>query len=293
MTTRESQALVRSAFQLARELGIATLVVQADERRGVQDVDRIRTTERIVWLTRDERAAPLTKRAADAVIRLPESTLTRLSQLKIGMLEATMSGAVGPDERVVCLSGVAGSARLDTLLLANPQRDLPWPDRHHLERMRRLGGHRHVARLLDIALRLAAEGREGRSVGTIFVLGDGEALAPHLRQLVLNPLQGHARRKRTIHRPEFFETLRELAALDGAFVVDDLGVVVSAGTYLDAPVRRTRLRHGYGARHAAAQAVTAVANAISIVVSASSSTVTLFHEGATILELERPEPSGR
>lgn len=288
---RESQALVQAAFELARSLGITTIVVEVDELRGVPDVDRIRTNERIIWLTRPADAVPIPNHPADAVIRLPESTLTRLSQLKIGMLEAMLSGVLKPDERTVCLSGAPGAARLDTLLLADPRHDLPWPARHRLERMRRFGGHRHVTRLLDIALRLAAEGREGRSVGTIFVMGDSDALAPHLRQLVLNPLEGHPRRKRTIHRPEFFETIRELAALDGAFVVDDLGVVVSAGTYIDASVRRTRLRHGYGARHAAAQAVTAVSSAISIVVSASSSSVTLFHEGAAILELERPEPS--
>ena len=76
----------------------------------------------------------------------------------------------------------------------------------------------------------------------------------HLRQLMLNPLKGHAQTARSIHNPDLLETLRELAAMDGAFVVSRRGVVDSAGTYLDAPVGRGRLRPGLGARHAAALA---------------------------------------
>jgi hypothetical protein len=71
---------------------------------------------------------------------------------------------------------------------------------------------------LDIAIQLAAEGRERHPIGTIFVLGDPQELAPYLRQLVLNPCHGHAARERTLHRPQFFETLREFSALDGALI---------------------------------------------------------------------------
>jgi len=68
------------------------------------------------------------------------------------------------------------------------------------------------ARLLEIALHFAREGREGSSIGAIFVLGDRRTLSPHLRQLILNPLKGHAPAVRSIHNPDFLETLRELAA---------------------------------------------------------------------------------
>src|SRR2546427_9679840 len=103
-------------------------------------------------------------------------------------------------------------------------------------------------------------------MGAIFVRGDRRPLSPHLRQLMLNPLKGHAQTARSIHNPDLLETLRELAAMDGAFVVNRRGVVDSAGTYLDAPVGRGRLRPGLGARHAAALAITTVAGAPALVV---------------------------
>jgi len=145
---------------------------------------------------------------------------------------------------------------------------------------------RHLARLLEIALRFAREGREGSSIGAIFVLGNPNTLSPHLRQLILNPLQGHPQAARSIHNPGFLETLRELAALDGAFVVNRRGVVDSAGTYLNAPVGQGRLCPGLGARHAAALAITTVTDATSVVISASSGTVSLYDGGETVLELE-------
>ena len=113
------------------------------------------------------------------------------------------------------------------------------------------------------------------------------ALNRHLRQLMLNPLKGHAQTARSIHNPDLLETLRELAAMDGAFVVNRRGVVDSAGTYLDAPVGRGRLRPGLGARHAAALAITTVADATAIVISASSGTVSVYDAGETVLELEQ------
>jgi DNA integrity scanning protein DisA with diadenylate cyclase activity len=64
-------------------------------------------------------------------------------------------------------------------------------------------------------------------------------------------------------------------------------VVRSAGTYLDAPIKKAKLQAGLGARHAAALSITAVTDALATVVSSSSGTVTIFHEGKPILELER------
>jgi DNA integrity scanning protein DisA with diadenylate cyclase activity len=75
--------------------------------------------------------------------------------------------------------------------------------------------------------------------------------------------------------------------MDGAFVVNRRGVVDSAGTYLDAPVGRRRLRPGLGARHAAALAITTVTDATAVVISASSRTVSVYDGGETVLELEQ------
>jgi hypothetical protein len=280
---QETRALVKSAFSLARALGIKTLVVQADEISDRRLVEQVRADERVIWVARERKQMPVSDPAKDVVLAMPDAALNRLSQLNLALFLTALNRHLGPEERVLGLSGVTGSQRLDTLVIAKPARDYPWL-RHHTSAM---AVTRHLARLLEIALHLAREGREGASLGAIFVLGDRRTLAPYLRQLMLNPLQGHAQAARSIHNPEFLETVRELAAMDGAFVVNRRGVVDSAGTYLDAPVGRRHLRPGLGARHAAALAITTVTDATAIVISASSGTVSVYDGGETALELEQ------
>ncbi len=289
----ESRTLVHSAFDVARSLQIAKLIVQADELQDIRLVSKLRESEQVIWLTRHEADLPIVTSSNDAVLRLPETTLTRMSQLKVGLLLAVMNSHVDLDESVVCLSGVAGSERLDTLMIANARRDYPWFRQGNIADIQGQFSSREVARILDIALRLAAEGREGKPIGTVIVLGDESQLEPYRRQLVLNPFKGHPQRERSIHNPEFFETIREFSGLDGGFIVSRKGTVLSAGTYFDADVKKVKLLPGLGARHAAAQSITAVTDAIAFAISASSGTVTVFHEGRPILELERPERTSR
>lgn len=119
------------------------------------------------------------------------------------------------------------------------------------------------------------------------MLGDTEKLEPYLKQLVLNPCAGHPQKLRNIYDEEFFETIREFASLDGAFVINNRGVVESAGTYIDAPVATIALKSGLGARHSAGASITETLDVIAVAVSSSSGTVTVFHEGKAILELEK------
>jgi DNA integrity scanning protein DisA with diadenylate cyclase activity len=278
---QETRELVKSAFSLARALGIKTLVVQADEISDRRLVEQLRDDERVIWVARERKQMPVSDPTKDVVLAMPDAALNRLSQLNLALFLTALNRHLGPEEKVLGLSGVTGSQRLDTLVIAKPARDYSWL-RHHKSAM---AVTQHLARLLEIALHFAREGREGSSIGAIFVLGDRRTLSPHLRQLILNPLQGHAQAARSIHNPDFLETLRELAAMDGAFVVNRRGVVDSAGTYLDAPVGRGRLRPGLGARHAAALAITTVTDATAVVISASSGTISVYDGGETALEL--------
>lgn len=43
---------------------------------------------------------------------------------------------------------------------------------------------------LNLAVEIAREGREGKAVGTAFVIGDSENVMKHSRQLILNPFAG-------------------------------------------------------------------------------------------------------
>jgi DNA integrity scanning protein DisA with diadenylate cyclase activity len=135
-----------------------------------------------------------------------------------------------------------------------------------------------------LAIEIAREGREGRKIGTLFVVGDAEEVLKHSRSLILDPLYGHPDELKFIHLPDMRETVKELAQLDGAFVVSNEGVVLSACRYIDAFSEGIRLPLGLGSRHVAAASITKQTQAVAVVVS-ESSIVRIFDDGEIISEI--------
>src|ERR1700683_3410770 len=82
--------------------------------------------------------------------------------------------------------------------------------------------------LIGLAVEIAREGREGRRVGTLFMLGDENAVLARSRPLILDPLLGHPEASRHLTNLNLRGTIKELAQLDGGFVVSGEGIVLSA-----------------------------------------------------------------
>jgi diadenylate cyclase len=149
---------------------------------------------------------------------------------------------------------------------------------------RRGVNNRTLRRVVNLAVEIAREGREGRKIGTLFVVGDSEAVLNHSRPMILDPLYGHPHESKRIEDPNLRETLKELAQLDGAFVVSDEGVVLSAARYIDAASDHLELPLGLGSRHVAAASVSSRTDAVSVAVS-ESSTVRMFDDGELVAEI--------
>ena len=138
--------------------------------------------------------------------------------------------------------------------------------------------------LIGLAVEIAREGREGRRIGTLFTLGDEEAVLARSRSLILDPLVGHPELSRHVSDLNLRGTIKELAQLDGGFVVSRSGIFLSACRYLDAVVSSADVPLGLGSRHIAAANMSAVTNAVGIVVS-ESSVVRLFCHGKLVGEI--------
>jgi diadenylate cyclase len=143
---------------------------------------------------------------------------------------------------------------------------------------------RTLEEVVMLAVELAREGREGRKIGTMFVIGDVDRVLERSRPLILDPLYGHPEELRDISRPDFRETVKELALLDGAFVVASRGTFVSAGRFIDVELTPENFLPGLGTRHAAAASISAATSAIPVVVS-QSSVVRVFADGEVRAEI--------
>jgi hypothetical protein len=143
---------------------------------------------------------------------------------------------------------------------------------------------RTLKKVVELAVEIAREGREGRKIGTLFVVGDSEAVMERSKPLILDPLLGHPDEVKHITDPNARETVKELAQLDGAFVVSDGGVVLSAARYVDAVSDDLELPLGLGSRHVAGASVSSRTNAVAVVVS-ENSMVRVFDDGKVVAEI--------
>lgn len=135
-----------------------------------------------------------------------------------------------------------------------------------------------------IALELAREGREGRKIGALFTVDDHAAVLARSRPLILDPLKGHPDENKRIVDVGVRETLKELAQLDGAFVISGDGIAVAACRYLSASADGVELPLGLGSRHMAAASITRRTRSVAVVVS-ESSMVRIFDGGELVTEI--------
>jgi diadenylate cyclase len=138
--------------------------------------------------------------------------------------------------------------------------------------------------VLELAIEIAREGREGRRIGTLFTIGHADAVLAASRALILDPLTGHPAASRRIADANLRGTVKELAQLDGAFIVSEEGVVLAACRYLNASAEDIHVPLGLGSRHFAAASISKRTGAIALVVS-ESAVVRVFHRGEMAAEV--------
>jgi len=136
--------------------------------------------------------------------------------------------------------------------------------------------------VLHVAIEIAREGREGKMIGTSFVVGDTENVQGHSKQFVLNPFYGHGETERQITNAGTRGAIKEFAQLDGAFLVTGNGLVEAAGRCITVDMSRVDLPGGLGSRHSSAAGITQATRSIGVVVSQSGGLISIFKEGKIV-----------
>jgi len=139
--------------------------------------------------------------------------------------------------------------------------------------------------VLHICVEIAREGREGKKLGTAFVVGDADSVLGRSRQLILNPFEGHPPAERMVTNPDIKEMIKELAQLDGAFVVRGDGQIEAAARYITVDTSRAGVPKGLGTRHSSIAAITLDTQAVGIVLSQSGGKISIFRNGRIVQEI--------
>ncbi len=200
------------------------------------------------------------------------------------VLEAVANDLIPHGGRVLVLYSALDQSHFDSISVLNLN--------EHLERLsgrdlRQLDSRVPLKTVVDLAVDIGWEGREGNPIGTLFVVGDTKKVLLLSRPAGFDPVKGYMRKERTLFDPKVREGIKEIVQLDGAIIVTADGTVEAACRYLESTSTATiSLSLGLGARHWAAAAISRATSAIAITVSQSSGTVRIFRNGEVALRIE-------
>ncbi|MBN1766831.1 MAG: diadenylate cyclase [Sedimentisphaerales bacterium] len=288
-----SQVMLKAALDVIKKRKLQALLLYVDGLDDVRELETINFSGRVqvVLVVRSEEAYEAALKYTKNVVRIPQVNLTRMGHIKMAVMLAFSKRLLHENDRFVFLSGLA-RGQLDTLIIMQVGKEYEMfqsvdqpPLTEHIRRA-------VFERVLNLALAIAAEGREGKPVGAIFVLGDSKEVIANSRQNIMNPFKGYSEEERNILDDTMTETVKEFATIDGAFVIKGTGCIVSAGTYLLPRLVPDDLPQGLGARHAAAAAITAATRSIAITISESTGTVRIWRMGQLITEIEKAKYPG-
>jgi DNA integrity scanning protein DisA with diadenylate cyclase activity len=282
---KQERALILHAYSIADELKISKIIIQACGRHHVDFLREYEVNCRHIWLTRNPKSLPIKQGKFHVIIKVPEIA-TGENFLTLGHFLALLTGVVLINEPVICITA-GRSGMLNGISITSTARQLEWLTDDYLEDFVQIENPQTLVMLINIAMRFAREGREGRPIGTCFILKNQDDVSRYSWQLILNPCEGYPNNIRNIFREDFFETLRELSALDGAFLVEPSGEVRAAAVYMATPEHPSQMSPGLGARHNSAAALTAHTDALAVVLSESSGTIIVYGRGKIILKFSR------
>jgi diadenylate cyclase len=281
--SRINRLMFREAERVARGANCSAVVVFGDTFIGGIQPGTVLSKLKTILVTRTAIETSGEEGEFNFTIQVRSFSNQRLAQLRSATLVALTRGVVTFTDRICCVGGISGSNQFDTLVVVDIEREfqtlltgstadlLPADVKPEV-----------LERVIAVATELAVEGREGRPVGCLFVVGDNVKVGSLSKPLVLNPFFGYKEEDRNILNPFMDETVKEFSSIDGAFIIRGDGVVDSAGSLIQATDSTHELPGGLGSRHAAAAAISVAANCISIVVSSSTAQVTLFRRGVML-----------
>jgi len=216
-----------------------------------------------------------------------ESSATIYDRMSHAILEAVADDLIPHGSRVLALYSAMDPTCFDSISVVNLSEHLERLSGRDLRQLESRVPLKTLKTVVDLAVDVGWEGREGNPIGTLFVVGDTRKVMTMSRPAGFDPVKGYQRKERTLFDSKVREGIKEIAQLDGAIIVASDGTVEAAARYLESSSTATlSLSPGLGARHWAAAAISRMTSAIAITVSQSSGTVRIFQNGEVALRIE-------
>jgi DNA integrity scanning protein DisA with diadenylate cyclase activity len=288
-----NQYVLKTAFNIARKNKANAVIVHADALEDLIFEDKWPWKFKLYFVSKKKKwdlskggKKSLGPKVED-LITIPRMPFTRASLMKLSVLLALSSGKIERGDKIVTVIGTTENSLLDSIQYIDTATETEIITGKISTNISADVNPEVFEALLNFSIELAGKGREGKPVGTIFVVGDDEKVMQLSKQMVINPFKGYTEDERNLLSPSMKETLREFSAMDGAFVITGEGVVLTSGRFLNAAADETMLQRGLGSRHIAAAGITALTKALAFVISESSGDLRIFKDGKLLMEFEK------
>ncbi len=262
----------KAAVRLANKIGAVAIII-VDEKYMQKDLK----TKIPIVISRIEGGIEGIR--DDLVINLLSRTSNRIDKMRDAVMGAYVDEKIKADDTVV---GIVGGDSLDAIIVCDVRGEGIIKE---IDKSTDRANPEVIRAVLRLALELGYEGKEGKQIGTAFILGDSDEVLKRSHQMTLNPYHGHEDKNRDVAIPDNRESAKNFAQLDGVFVVREDGHILAAGRYLDIDARDIRVQKGLGGRHVAAAAITRDTQAIAVTVSQSGGIVRIYKDGLQIAEI--------
>jgi diadenylate cyclase len=289
---RQTIALLDAARELIKDQVAETVLLLTETRL---DWDEVRThlkgCQLLVAAEDPEITAHIREETNLDVIDLDPEPVPTQERMSLALLKAIATEKVTPGEHVVVLyNGIATSEDkpepIDSLSLVHLGEHMERLTAQDLRRLNTPISLDTLRVVVDLASEIGREGREGKPVGTILVVGDTRKVLSMSQPINFNPFRGYSKEERDLRDRRVREQIKDIAQLDGAIIIDRDGIAIAACIHLNVPAEGISVSKGFGSRHRAAAAISRKTSAVAVCVSQSSGTVRLFQDGEVVLHIE-------
>lgn len=282
-----ASGLLASAKRMALDVDIDVLMILAEKPYDFAMIkEKLSPRLQLIVASRLEDVLEAANSDEVEVVTLSDEPQSRHAQLTQAIVESLADELLPARGKVFTLYASFDRDGLDTLSVISLTEQLTKLTSRDLQRLETQVPLDVLRRVIDLAVEIGREGRESKSVGTIFVVGDHKRVLELSHEQVHDPFRGYTKKERAIRSSRVRESIKELAQIDGAFIVANDGSVVAAGRILNPGASELTLSTGLGARHVAAAGISKTTKSVAVAVSESTGTVRVFEDGKVVLRIE-------
>ena len=284
--TPNADSLIESARLLADQQKATAVVLLAELSYNFSEIQKTLGTVPLIVASDVKDVIDAAEKDDVNYVALLEEPETRQMQLVQALLEALADELLKTGDTIISLYAAFEHKQLDTLSIMPLAEHLTRLTSRDLQRLETTVPLETLRLVVNLAVDIGKEGREGKPVGSLFVVGNHRKVLAQSHEQVHDPFKGYAKKERSIRSARVRESVKELAQIDGAFVISADGHCEASCRILDAPAEGLTISKGLGARHWAAAAISKTTSAIAIAVSESTGTVRIFKDGMVVLRIE-------